>query len=129
MLNNISWSSYWSALVLIVLFYYLCLLLLLYRPALLRRFAAAGSPALPAERRAFPVETMQDELKAYIEQAGHAHVVKPELLYGLQKILQRYAPPEQERERKFIERMIQSDCKTFCGVYFDDAELGQLWLR
>ena len=145
MFNNISWTSYWSVLSVLTIIYYAYVLLVYYRSDLRNRLAGKIShssvghfpPSQPltqhqshrvsGEDELFPaVQSLTDEMKAYLEQAGHA--LKEEIIFGLQKIFKKYRVLLNSSYQEAIENLLLLECETKSAVHLSDEEIKQVWM-
>jgi hypothetical protein len=145
MVNNITWGSYWSVLIVCTIIYYAYVLLVNYRSDLRKRLAGKPSslsaghfqPAPPiikqqshsesGEDELFPVvQSLTDEMTAYLEQAGHA--VKDEIIFGLQQIFKKYRVILNSAYQDAIEKLLLFECENKNAVHLSDAEIKQVWM-
>jgi len=88
----------------------------------------------PAEKRALPrelAERLVEEVKGWIEKAVMEDSAKPELLYGLQKILDKeeYELLRGSQLQERITTWIVSVLEKECSIHLDAGELSGLWAR
>lgn len=143
--NNISWSSYWSALISLTLIYYAYVLLVFYRHEL--RNLLTGKikkmptgvlqPSLPIMEHNNPVESggdalfhsaqsLADETLAYLEQSGHG--VKEEILFGLQQIFKKHRIILNSTYQHAMENLLLSECEAKCAIHLTEEEVKQVWM-
>ena len=146
MLNNITWSSYWTALTILTVIYYVIILLVFYRHELGNLLTGKiGSPHGRTKsthanliedtsqqgndkNELLPmVAIISDELTAYLEQGSYTRYEKPEVIYALQKITRKFAAIKGSKYQTTINQLIQSVCGDKCGIHLDDSEIQAVW--
>lgn len=145
-MNNISWGSYWSALTIMVIIYYAYVFLVYYRSDLRNRLAgkdgrlSAGSfqpTHLGKEDQEhfekggdelLPVlQSIIDEMVAYLGQAAYANAGKPEIIFALQQIAKKYGEIKITTHWQAVNKLVQFECKDKCGVHLNEEEIQQVW--
>ena len=147
MVNNISWGSYWSALTTMVIIYYAYVILVYYRDDLRNRLAgkngrlSAGSfqPTLlkvdnqehsvRGGDEVLPVlQSITDEMVAYLGQASYAKAGKTDIIFALQQIARKYEMIEISSHRQAVNKVVQFECKDRCAVHLSEEEIKQVWM-
>jgi hypothetical protein len=137
MFNNISWSSYWSVLIVLVILYYIQIGWAYYRREIFRPFpgnkpvktATSSSSELSADDQIFPVvQSFTHEVTAYLEQASQGKSVKNELIYGLRQIARKYPGIQHCSYRSALDQLIEFESKDKCAVALSEEEISQVWL-
>jgi hypothetical protein len=150
MINKISWQGYWTCIALLLGGYYLAVILLYYRnevkvlfrskslnpypapvPKITHSFKDAGTaPEFPAPLEnsdEFIFNTCMDELNAFFEEAKKSKTIKEELLYALQRILQKYPSIKSSQYKESFEKIIVSQCKHICSVHLNERDVACIW--
>lgn len=131
MLSNISWSSYWTVLLLTTAIYYLYAARFFYGPAIARLFgdgSAHGIAMSSDKREGTAIQSYQDEIKAYLEQVSLEGPEKSELLVMLQRIGQHHPVILQQPYRQAAQQILISELKSYCAVTLNGDELEQVML-
>lgn len=131
MLSNISWSSYWTVLLLATAIYYLYAARFIYGPAIARLFSghSAHGIAMSADRPGeAAIQSYGDEIRAYLEQVSPERPEKEELLVTLQRIGQHHPVILQPAYRQAAQQILISDLKNYCAVTLNGDELEQVTL-
>jgi hypothetical protein len=132
MINNISWGSYWSALTVLLFIYYAYVLLRYYRKDIYSRVVASPSTQLRKEvenETSLPIiQTLTDEITAYLEQAGIAGAKKQEIVFALQQIALKHKSLKNSEYQSAINTLIQFECKEKCAIHLSEEEIGQVWM-
>lgn len=131
MLSNISWSSYWTVLLLATVIYYLYAGLPFYAPVIAKLFrgsSARGNPMSPESPWEDAVHSYQLELKAYLEQVSLERPEKSELLVKLQRIGHHHPVILQQPYRQTAQQILISELKNNCAVTLNGDELEQVML-
>jgi hypothetical protein len=138
MLHSISWRAFITTIAWLVLFYYVVVLYIYYRHDLLlqvkRLFNGQSLVANTDDLFSSTVLTdtpalmsgFADELQAFTTAAG-IHCAKSELLFGLRKLLQKFAPLQQPALQPELRTLIISACRDNCAVTLDPTETDVLW--
>ena len=75
------------------------------------------------------VQSLLDEIKAYLGQAGKVGVVKEELLFSIQQILQKYPALKDSAFKATINNLIVFELKNNCSTYLSSEDANALWKR
>ncbi len=138
MVNNISWGSYWSVLIILTVIYYAYVLWVYYRSDIFQRLAVqkAIAPASPlttfsqdqSKDELFPVvQSFTSEMSAYLEQASYARAAKNEIIFGLQQIAKKHPGIKDSQYQPAINSLIIFESKDKCAVSLSEEEVGQVW--
>jgi len=73
------------------------------------------------------VQTLLDELNAFITEAGHHGFDKEQILASVQLLLDKYPSVKSSPHKESIQQFIIEQCKHHCSVHFSDLEMQQLW--
>lgn len=135
MINNISWGDYWFTLLILTLIYYVYVLLVYYRSNLVRRIQPAFFSRRPEvssssdDDELLPVvQSLTDEMIAYLEQASKADAVKPEIIFALQRIAKKYKEVKESPYQSSVNRLLQFECENKCAVHLSEEEIKQVWM-
>jgi hypothetical protein len=147
MFNNISWSEYLTVITVFGLIYYAYVLLVYYRGDLHSRLASNNSlsPAgnfqsMPSSNQALKnagdneeellpaVQSLTDEIMAFLEQAGIAGALKPEIIFALQQISKKYESLKNTSYQNAVNSLLQFECESKCNIHLDEAEMKQVWM-
>lgn len=128
MLNHISWSSYWTTVLISLICYYGYIAwinrsrLLKYKPVITGELPALDDLLHPQAK------ACNDELSAYVGQAALTKPSKKEILFGLHKIIQRYPTLSGTVYQTAISKWIAFDAKDKCSIHLSDEDIRQVWL-
>lgn len=137
MLSQITWSSYWIAVILLLVFYYLVIGLLYYRNDLsnsMKRHLESRTRAEdeqeeeePSSQESFKeLESIVANIKGTLEKAGK-EANKEELLQSFGEILASYEGLEVPAFRVAINNYIIGHAEKSCAITFREEELNQYW--
>ena len=84
--------------------------------------------ATPADTTVQAVYACMDELTAYFESAKKAKVMKAEVTYALQRILQKYPALQTSDYKESILKIIQTEAKHHCSIHLSDEEISKVWM-
>ena len=159
MFNQISWAYYTQIVAFILIAYYLFILYKYYRYDLLRflkkkhnvsnqklAFTSAdqgsdlfekGTVVHPnnmqteeSNEDCYPyVQTLSDEVQAFIIEAGNNSFDKEQLVPSIQLLLSKYPSVKSSPNNKDIRNLIKKECETNCSVYLSESELDGLWIQ
>ena len=132
---NISWAQYWSVIIVSLILYYGFVLVVYYRSDLLLRFQPGVSlkqakknfntdddPLLPV------VQSLTDEMTAYLEQAANKRAVKEEIIFAMQQLTSKYKGIKDTRYQNAVNSLLQFECGSKCAVHLDEEEIRQVWM-
>lgn len=135
MMNNISWGSYWSVVIICVILYYGYVLLVYYRSDLTKRFQPAPQVARElnqkesSENSLLPaVISMTDEMKAWLEQIANTGATKPEIIFGLQQIAKKYKIKDSPYQNYAVKSLLEFENKNKSVVHLSEEEFRQVWM-
>lgn len=131
MLSNISWSSYWTVLLLATAIYYLYAVRLFYGTALARKFRGNSLPGkeMPIDEPEDKfLQHYRDEINAYLEQASYERPEKRELLVRLRHIGQHHPVILQHPYCHAAQQILMTELKNYCAVTLNGDELEQVML-
>ena len=156
MVNNISWNSYWSALIVLVFLYYSFVLFVYYRSEILNHLSGKSRPSpidslelshsvqkgnnppneilsgnhnSHSDEELLPVvQSLIDEMIAYLAQTGYASAVKEEILNALQQMAKKYYTIKGTSYEQAICNLMKFECENKCAVHLNDEEIRQLWM-
>ena len=131
MLSNISWSSYWTVLLLATVIYYLYAARFIYGPVIGRLFSgnsAQGIAMSPNKSEGTAIQPYRDEVIAYLDQISIERPPKRELLVALQRIGQHHPVILQHPYRQAAQQILISELKNYCAVTLNGDELEQVTL-
>lgn len=129
MLENISWSQYFTWIVVATLLYYLFIWIIVFKeklnfiPALsnLRSGSLQGEDA--PDEMLTSAQFIMDELRPLFPN----RTTKNELILSLQSELKRYAGWDDPSFRDTINRFIINESQTKCSIRLSDDDLRALW--
>ena len=143
MIDNISWSSYWLFILATSLVYYFFVIILYFRGDLLRKpfrkksFQTSGSFSFvtpditsspsPSIDDTVKLESLIDEIKAYLTHAGQAKAEHPEIFASLKSICAKSYSSSMEPYKEAINNIIAMECSDKCVVRLSEDELQQVW--
>ncbi len=153
MLNNISWSEYLTFVAVSALMYYVYVFFVYYRHDLLQLSdlkAPISSPVLnfqtvssqsrhsksnhedylPKDADGAPLQIGQslvDEVKAYLEEAGSNETPKDVLLQCLRVIAGKYPPLDDSDYKDAVVQLIIDEAEMNCAVFLSDSEVRRIW--
>lgn len=128
MLHSISWKQYCTALTILLIVYYGYVCRNYFRQDIFRKRNETAPTENEDDAMLPVVRSLNDEISAYIQQAAHSHAVKPEILFALQRIIQKYPTLKDTPYRNAVNRLLQLECHDQCALRLDDAELNQVWM-
>lgn len=134
MLNNISWQSYWTTIVLLSALYYISVYLLYFRKDLVlsrskpkEGIASGAMPSSPPREEELYDHAL-DELAAFFEEAKKRRWEKSELLYSIQRFLKKYYALKNTFQAEALIKTIRLQAEEICPVHFSDEEIVHVWL-
>ncbi len=153
MLQNISWSAYLAFIGASSAVYYAWVLFVYYRHELIQvgkskqpvsapalNFQSAASQPLnpeynhadylPKPADAAPPQMIQsftDEVKAYLEEAGHNETPKDVMLQCLSVIAGKYPSFTDSDYKDAIVQLIITEAEINCAVFLSDSEVRRIW--
>ena len=78
----------------------------------------------------FPfVQTLTDEVQAFIIEAGNNSFDKEQLVSSIQLLLSKYPSVKPSPHSKNIRNLIKKECESNCSVYLSESELDGLWIQ
>lgn len=128
MLHSISWGRYCTALVLLLGIYYGYVFWKYYRHELFAKRDHAASEESPDDEMLPDVQSLNDEIAAYVRQAAMTHAVKPEILFALQRIIRKYPAVKDSPYQQSVNRLLRMECRDQCALHLDETELKQVWM-
>ena len=159
MFSQISWASYVQIVALILVAYYAFTLYKYYRHDFLHLFkgkqnlqtdnlALTGtnqhrdvynnciqdhSDYMPKEELdneySLLINTLSDEVKAFILEAGNNSFDKDQILASLQLLLGKYPFINSSPYKESIQNIIKQECEYKCSVHLSEDDLDGLWLQ
>lgn len=153
MLSNISWSEYLTFVAVSALIYYVYVVFVYYRHDLLQlgdskaplsspvlNLQAASSQSrhsgsnhegyLPKAADGAPlpiVQSLVDEVKAYMEEAGSNEIHKDVILQCLRVIAGKYPPLNDSEYKDAVVQLIIDEAEMNCAVFLSDSEVRRIW--
>ena len=132
MFNNISWGGYWSVLSILVVIYYLYVFLVYYRNDI-RNFQTIKKVGhfqheTGDEGILHMVQSLIDEVTAYLYQAAQGAAIKQEIIFAMQQIIKKYPGIKFTPHENNINNLIQSECKDKCAIVLSAEEIKQVWI-
>jgi hypothetical protein len=145
MLQQISWTAYFTTVLLLFAGYYLCIGLLYFRSGIGAAvkenlinlpFTFSGkssmdeptvTPAEQCENDEILFHALIDELHAFLIQSQKSKCKKDELLYCIKKILRKHAVSNKAFFRESINGLIQVQCENMCGLHLSESDLEMVW--
>lgn len=145
MLNDIAWSGYWYAMTIITTLYYGCVMFVYFRNDLVKLSRVHHQEPTPTERDhreiqvkqsnsddiedpLLPVvQSLSNELTAYLQQIPGTGVVKTHVVYCLQKIVRKYAILDNSVYQNAINKMIQFECNDKCAIHLSAEDVKEVW--
>lgn len=82
----------------------------------------------PAEGEESLVYAFIDELNAYFESARKAKVMKAEVLFAVQRILQKYPSLNESSYKESIGNVIRTEAEHHCSVHLSEEEISKVWM-
>lgn len=138
MFNQISWGSYFQFIALTLIVYYAFVLYKYYRQDLVlimkinRGLSPSDSRSLkpqPITDELSPVvQSLTDEVTAFLGQAAYAKAGKAEIIFALQQIANKYEAVKSSSYQKAVSKLIQFECKEICAVHLNEEEVKQVWM-
>lgn len=138
MLEQITWSSYWIAALILLVIYYLVVGLIFFREDIakgMKRHLVAGRSSgeeqdeeetASGEDGFNELESIVTKIKGTLEEAGK-EASKEELLVKLGEILAGYSGLDTPAFRVAINNYIIGHAEKKCAVDFEEEELNQYW--
>lgn len=158
MFKNISWSSYGIFILITLLVYYATVGVLYYLNEIKQVFSGNSSLLLrlnrskklvtkniiqpqadhlnkqefipQSESSLHPlVNECMNEIKNTLQYAANNNLVRPEVIYSLQQLVNNYPALEDTSFKSFITNYILIECNNYCSIRLDDDELKLIWAR
>ena len=80
-----------------------------------------SDPLLPV------VQSLSNEIAAYLEEAASNCTIKAELIFSLQQIVGKYADLQSSPYTNSISKLIRFECKDKCAIHLNDEDVKQVW--
>ena len=128
MFNQISWSDYWTVVLLSLVIYY-SYVAWVNRSALFTR-RLTSPPALPeSSDEMFPqADACSQELDAYLEQLSYGKPSRNELILGIHQVIKKYPSLPGTNYEAALSQLIGFSAKDKCGIHLSDEDIRQVWL-
>lgn len=137
MFQSISWQTYFTYCLITILIYYVAIGFIYFR------FEIANRLRQPLTFKKFPIDDtnnnetvdndipalvsgLKDELIAFVESTG-SNREKPEIMFGLKKIIGKYAVLQDSPFKNEINTTITMACENNCSIILSEEETGFLW--
>jgi hypothetical protein len=127
MLQNVSWSQYFTILLVATVLYYFFLWLIVFKgklnfiPSLANRNITQGEDT--PDEKLTTAQFIMDELRPLFPNRGN----KNELIQALQSELKRYAGWDDPSFRETINRFIINESQSKCSIRLGEDDLRVLW--
>lgn len=130
MLQNISWSQYFTIIIVATILYYLFVWLVIFKGKL--SFFPALTTIRPAgfhgedqpDEVITTAQHVMDEIRPLFVSVGN----KNELVLALQLRLEKYSQWEEPGFRETVNRFVLSECQSKCSIRLSDDDLRVLWV-
>ena len=126
MLHSVSWSQYFTTLVVATVIYYLFVWIVVFKARLM--------PTLSGIRGSLPAEDVPDEMLTSaqfimdeLRPLFPSKTNRNELVFALQSELKRYAGWEDPSFRDTINRFIINESQSKCSIRLSEDDLRALW--
>lgn len=137
MFSSVSWKEYLIFITIVVAIYY-TILLVYYRMDLSQ--ILSGSKNLLSFNKAVinrniseetipMMQSLLDEVNAYLNEAAQSDFNKEEILMALRFLIGKYPALLNAAHRSSIENLIVSACESYCSLHLDESELNGIWTR
>jgi len=156
MFTQISWSNYITVVALLLAGYYLIIGYLYYRSDILnlllgRKIIQFGNTSLTAtqtdplhkpvlrfnkahvenafeKQNLFPaVQSLSDEIQAFLNEAGRNKLNKEDVLPPLQLLLAKYPILKDSSFQESMQNIIETECIANCSIHLSEEDLNKLW--
>ncbi len=137
MFSSVSWKEY-LILITIVLAIYYTIFLVYYRMDLLQ-ILSGGKNLLSfnkavinrniSEESIPMMQSLADEVNAYLSEAAQNDFDKEEILMALRYLIGKYPALLNAAHRSSIENLMVSACENYCSLHLDESELNGIWAR
>lgn len=144
MINNVSWSQYWTVIAAIGALYYFFILAVYFRKDLLTlpnrkfNFKNVSTPDILTDSKKVSqragvkqldekLSNLIEELKAFIQQIILEESSREQLLQGVQRVLAKHYDESLSQYKDAINNIINTECSANKIVHLSDVELGNLW--
>ena len=150
MLQQLSWTNYFTAIAIITIFYYLYVLVVYYKVELQRLFSGNGNNqkvlSMQSLMPARDIDNIEDQnnqntdlfslghqlmaaIQPIIAKAADAKSPKEELLFGLQQVIRNgYQHLKATSVQTTIHKYIQQQCIDHLNMSLSADDLQQLWV-
>lgn len=98
------------------------------QPSLFRDGETEDEFSTPTDPTEQAVYACMDELTAYFESAKKAKVMKTEVLFAVQRILQKYPSLQTSEYKVSITKVIQTEAEHHCSVHLNEEEMRKVWM-
>ena len=142
MLNNISWSEYWTTLGIIAFIYYVVIALIYYSEEVKHVlsgdliFVKTSKIDIQVENEKSSIDNglalinrMKQEITMTLKQAHENNSVKQEVLYSLQAVTKKFSTIKETAFESDINHYIQSECSNYCSIHLDGDEIDSVWVK
>ena len=142
MINNISWSEYWTTVGIIAFIYYAAIAIIYYSQEMKHVlsgdliFARASKINTGSKNEKFfdedafaLVSQMKHEITTILKQAHENNSAKQEVLFVLQLITKKFPTIKEAAFESEINHYIQSECLNYCSIHLNEEEMSSLWVK
>ncbi len=74
------------------------------------------------------LQSLIDEVVAYLDQASYSKASKEEITFSLQQIIKKYPQPKLTSHQPAINKLLKFECENKCSVILDDDDINSVWL-
>ena len=148
MFSHISWGQYFETILYALPLYYAYVVVVYYRTELKGLVSGKGlsacytgsRPHQPSEHSSealsvpekeghysLLINSLKDELTAFLLSAGQNEFTKEDTLLSLQHLLQKYPSVNGSPYQADIEQMIMLQCERECSIQLSESEVTYLW--
>jgi hypothetical protein len=155
MFTEISWNSYITIMIVLLAGYYLFMGWRYYRTDILQLFSgrrftktdssgfSAPGPSIKPDQGSHKInmqeafekqdlfqiaQSLSDEIRAYLNEAGSNKIQKEEALKSLKIIVAKYPALKGSPFREFIQQVTEKEFETNCSVRLSEEEISELWI-
>lgn len=131
MFTQISWTNYFTIILLLAVGYYLVIGYLYYRNYFLQIISgkknAANDFVTVFQNQDSVIQSFSDEVCAYMNEVGKNKQDKNDIMFSLQLLLQKYPTLKDLSFRESVQNIINNECKKYCSIHLSEEELRALW--
>lgn len=73
------------------------------------------------------IQSFNDEVVAYLEEAGKNEVIKEDLLFSLARISNKYPSLARSEFKESLDQFIKLQTESYCAMFLSEEDLNKVW--